>query len=161
MAHANAPVAVLLDGTSRDTPALHAAALLLVAAPQPTSVVLLRVIPAASQRRVDDLPPLVDLAERAAAVELRDLTSGLQCASVHCEVLVGDDPARELLAWLDSHRPTAIVLTGRERRGWWHGPDRITRALLRKSPAPVIVVPPDATAAGSLDRSTVLAGATR
>jgi nucleotide-binding universal stress UspA family protein len=132
---------------------------LLSAAPRPAGLVLLRVIPAASQRRVDDLPPLVDLAEREAAAELHKRARDLGSVPVRCGVLVGDDPARELLAWLDCHRPAAIVLARRERRGWWHGPDRITRALLRKSPAPVIVVPPSATAERSLDTGAALADA--
>ncbi len=107
-------------------------------------VVLLRVVlpPSPEQWGIDvDRVPLVDLAERRAGVELRRYAAAFDGLPVACVVLVGTDPAAEIVGWLRVHRASFAVVARRDHRPLR---DRLTRgvtqALQRSGLASVIVV---------------------
>jgi hypothetical protein len=143
------PIAVLLDGSTRDESVLRTALRLfhtLSVPSQTVETVLLRVIPPAPLRRVADSAPLVDLAERQAYRDLWASARGLSLRRVRCTVLVGAAPAQEVLRWLLDHPVAAIVVSRPERRGWRRRGDQLVQSLLRWSPAPVVVATPSLTA---------------
>lgn len=156
------PIAVLLDGSDRDASVLRTAVRLSRTLPAMTETVLLRAIPPAPQRRVADLAPLVDLAERQAYRDLWAAARRVSLSRVRCAVLVGEAPAQELLLWLMAHPVTAIVVAHQaqqQRRGWRRRGDPLVQSLLRWSPAPVVVATPVMAAwppAPSIDLGAVL-----
>ena len=137
-------ILVTLDGSALDAAALPVAARLATALG--AEATLLRVLPPAAATAAvpaDDLPPLVDLAERAADEALRTHEASFPGLRVTRVVLVGTDPAQEIIDWLRSNPVDFVVMATHGHGGVRHllG-GSVTEAVLRSGLAPVVAVRP-------------------
>ena len=136
-------ILVPLDGSLRATAAIPVAAQLAALDPE-AEVILLRVIPPPGHSQADDLPPPVDLAERHASAELRAQAAAYDGRRTTCVVLVGHDPAAEIVRWLRRQSPPVQLVVMVPRAS--HGLRRLlmtgtTAAVQRSGLAPVVTVP--------------------
>ncbi len=137
-------VLVTLDGSELSTHALPIAAR--VAAALGAQVVMLRVAPpprATAPHGAGDLAPLVDLEERQANDEMLALQGVFGSTPVERVILIGGNPAAEIVEWLRQNPVDFVVMATHGRGGLRHlVAGSVTEAVLRSGLAPVIAVRP-------------------
>lgn len=135
-------ILVTLDGSAPATAAIRQAKTL--AASIRAEIILLRVIAAprgANPSPAGDLLPPVDRAEQQADDELRAHERAFADVSVTRVVLVGTDPAAQIIGWLREHPVDYVVMATHGHSGLRRlVAGSVTEAVVRSGLAPVITV---------------------